>query len=142
MSVQSGDYDIADQINTDAYTQLKQDPRVQPGVVPGTFLTFFFNKRQGVMTNVKLRQAVAVALDMQPIMQATFGNADLYTIDSSVYPKGTPWYTTAGGTWYNVHNTDQAKQLKRKRPAIRGNPSAGCQRRSTITCSKVRSSSP
>ncbi len=112
--VQSGDYDIADQINTDAYAQLKQDPRVQPGVVPGTFLTFFFNKRQGVMTNEKLRQAVAVAMDMQPIMEATFGNPDLFTIDSSIYPKGTPWYTNAGGTWYNVHNTDQAKQLAKE----------------------------
>ena len=112
--VQSGDYDIADQVNTDAYAQLKSDPRVQPGIVPGTFLTFFFNKKQGVMANEKLRQAVGVAMDMQPIMQATFGNPDLFTIDASIYPKGTPWYTTAGGNSYNVHNTDQAKQLAKE----------------------------
>ena len=112
--VQSGDYDIADQVSTDAYAQLKQDARVQPGVVGGAFMTFFFNKRQGVMTNRKLRQAVAVAMDMQPIMQATFGAPDLFSIDPSIYPKGTPWYTGAGGNWYNVHNVDQAKQLAKE----------------------------
>ncbi len=112
--VQSGEYDISDQINTDAYAQLKQDPRVQPGAVGGAFMTFFFNKRQGVMTNQKLRQAVAVAMDMQPIMQATFGAPELYSVDASIYPKGTPWYTTAGANWYNVHNTEQAKRLAKE----------------------------
>jgi peptide/nickel transport system substrate-binding protein len=112
--VQSGDYDIADQISTDAYAQLKQDPRVQPGVVGGAFVLFFFNERQGVMTSEKLRQAVAVAMDMQPIMQATFGAPELYSIEPSIYPKGTPWYTTAGGNQYNVHNIEQAKQLAKE----------------------------
>jgi peptide/nickel transport system substrate-binding protein len=112
--VQSGDYDIADGINQDAYAQLKADPRVSVGLLGGYYLTFFMNKRQGVMANEKLRQAVDVALDMQPIMQATFGDPKLYDLDPSMYPKGTPWYTTAGANWYNVHNTDQAKQLAKE----------------------------
>jgi peptide/nickel transport system substrate-binding protein len=112
--VQSGDYDIADQVSTDAYAQLKQDARATPGTVGGAFITFFFNKRQGIMANQKLRQAVAVAMDMQPIMQATFGAPELFSVDPSIYPKGTPWYTTAGANWYNVHNTDQAKALAKE----------------------------
>ncbi len=110
--VQSGDYDVADGINQDAYAALKKDPRVVPEVIrPGSFLTFFFNKKQGLMTNEKLREAVAVALDMKPIMSATFGNPDLYALGPSVYPRGTPWYTTAGEDWYDVHNVARAKQL-------------------------------
>lgn len=112
--VQSGDYDIADGINQDAYAQLKADPRVTVGLLPGYYLIFFLNKKQGLMTNQKLRQAVEVALDMQPIMQATFGDPQLYSLDASLYPKGTPWYTTAGATWYNVHNMDRAKSLARE----------------------------
>ncbi len=96
--VQSGDYDIADGINQDAYVPLKADPRVTVGLLPGYYLIFFLNKKQGLMTNQKLRQAVEVALDMQPIMQATFGDPQLYSLDASLYPKGTPWYTTAGAT--------------------------------------------
>jgi peptide/nickel transport system substrate-binding protein len=113
--VQSGDYDIGIGINQDAYTSLTKDPRVVAEIIrPGSFLTFFFNKKQGVMANEKLREAVLVALDMQPIMSATFGNPDLYSIYPSVYPKGTPWYTTAGSEWYNVHNVARAKELAKE----------------------------
>ncbi len=113
--VQSGDYDVADGINQDAYAQLKSDPRVVPEIIrPGSFLTFFFNKKQGLMANEKLRQAVLVALDMKPIMHATFGNPDLYSLGSSIYPPGTPWYTTAGEETYNVHDFSRAKQLMKE----------------------------
>jgi len=113
--VQSGAYQIADQINQDAYAELKTDLRVDVGVVqPGAYLVFVFNTKQGIMTNLKLRQAVLVALDMQPIMQATFGNPALYALDPSLYPKGTPWYTTAGSEWYNVHDVGRSKQLAKE----------------------------
>ena len=113
--VQSGDYDIADAINQDAYAQLQKDPRVVAGIVrPGNFLTFFFNKKQGIMTNEKLRQAVELALDMEPIMKATFGNPELYSLGPSIYPKGTPWYSTAGQQMYNAHDVTKAKQLMKE----------------------------
>ena len=114
--VQSGDYDIADATpNQDAYSQVKKDPRivVEP-VKPGDFLTFFFNKKQGLMTNEKLRQAVLLALDMQPIMKATFGDPELFSLGPSIYPQGTPWYSTAGGEMYNVHDAARAKQLMKE----------------------------
>jgi peptide/nickel transport system substrate-binding protein len=113
--VQSGDYDLADGINLDAYAQLKKDPRVVPELVmPGAILTFFFNKKQGVMANQKLRQAVLAALDMRPIMQATFGNPELYSLGPSYYPPGTPWYTTAGGAAYDAHDLPRARQLMKE----------------------------
>ena len=114
--IQSGDYDLADQTpSSDAYQQFKKDPRVvvEP-IRPGDFLTFFFNKKQGIMTNEKLRQAVEVALDMQPIMRATFGDPELFSLGPSIYPKGTPWYTEAGQQWYNVHDPAKAKQLMKE----------------------------
>lgn len=110
--VQSGDYDLADSISTDLYAQLKNDARVVPEVhQPGTWLVFFFNKRAGLMANVKLRQAVMVALSMQPILQVTVGNPDLYQLTPSIYPKGTPWYSEAGAAWYKLGNVERAKQL-------------------------------
>jgi len=112
--VQSGTYDIADGINQDAYNDLVKDPRVDPGPFPGSFVLFFFNKKQGMMTNMKLRQAIAVALDMGAIQQATFGNPALYTVDASLYPKGNAWYTEAGADMYNVHNVDRARALAKE----------------------------
>jgi len=112
--VQSGTYDIGDDIDQDAYADLVKDPRVDVRIIPGSFLLFFFNKRQGVMANVKMRQAVAVSLDMQPILRATFGNPALFTVDASICPKGTAWYTEAGADMYNVHSVDRAKALAKE----------------------------
>lgn len=110
--VQSGDYDLADDVQQDLYAQLKGDARVVPEIVqPGGWLVFFFNKKAGLMANVKLRQAVMAALSMQPILQVTFGNPDLFQLTPSIYPKGTPWFSEAGGPWYNLGNADKAKQL-------------------------------
>src|SRR5262249_53180958 len=110
--VQAGDYDLADDIQQDLYTQLKSDARVVPEVQqPGTWLVFFFNKKEGLMANVKLRQAVIAALSMQPIMQVTFGNPELFQLTPSIYPKGTPWFTEVGAPWYNQGNAEKAKQL-------------------------------
>ena len=110
--VQSGDYDLADDIAQDLYAQLKGDARVVPEIhQPGTWLVFFFNKKAGLMANVKLRQAVIVALSMPPILQVTFGNPDLFQLTPSIYPKGTPWYSETGAAWYNQGNAERAKQL-------------------------------
>ena len=110
--VQSGDYDLADDVPQDLYAQLKSDARVVPEIVqPGGWLVFFFNKKAGVMANVKLRQAVMAALSMQPILQVTFGNPDLFQLTSSIYPKGTPWFSEAGGPWYNLASAEKSKQL-------------------------------
>lgn len=110
--VQSGDYDLADQVSADLYEGLKRDARVVPEVVkPGTWLVFFFNKRAGLMANVKLRQAVLLALNMEPILKVTIGNPDLYDLTPSIYPRGTPWYSEVGAPWYNVGDVDRAKAL-------------------------------
>jgi peptide/nickel transport system substrate-binding protein len=110
--VQSGDYDQADSVNTDLYAELKKDARVVPEIVkPGTWLVFFFNKRAGLMANVKLRQAVIVALNMQPILKVTIGDPDLFELTPSIYPKGTSWYSEAGASWYNLADVARAKAL-------------------------------
>ncbi len=110
--VQSGEFDFAESISTDSYTQLKADSRVVPEPTrPGTWLVFFFNKRSPLMANEKLRQAVMAALDMGPILQATIGNPELYSLTPSLYSKATPWYSEAGKQWYNMKNPERAKAL-------------------------------
>jgi len=109
--VQSGTYDIADGVEHDSYQTLADDPRVEVGRIPGTSIFFFLNQKQGMMTNPKMRQAIATLLDMKPIMQATFGSPNLYSLDPSIFPKGTPWYTEAGASQYNLHDPDKAKAL-------------------------------
>jgi peptide/nickel transport system substrate-binding protein len=109
--IQSGNYDVADTIGADAYTQLSKDPRVDVGLTSGQFMEFIFNKKQGLMANQKLRQAIAMALDKGPIMQATFGDSALYSLDASFCPKGSAYYTQAGAELYGAYNVAGAKAL-------------------------------
>jgi peptide/nickel transport system substrate-binding protein len=120
--VQTGEFDVADSISTDLYAQLKADPRVVPEIVDrGIWLVFFFNKKSPLTSNVKLRQAILVALNMQPILQVTIGNPDLYALSPSLYPRGTPWYSEAGAEWYNVGDVERAKRLAAE-AGYRGEP--------------------
>ncbi len=56
--VESGDLDFADDLVADAYDRLKANANVQPIIVkPYYWLVAVFNKKEGLMTNQKLRQA-------------------------------------------------------------------------------------
>jgi peptide/nickel transport system substrate-binding protein len=110
--VQAGDYHVGMFINREAYPELVNDPNVNTHMLsPGGFGWIIFNKAQGIMTNQKLRQAALAAMDMEPILAASYGLADFYLADPSYYPKGTVWYTDAGGELYDQNNIERAKQL-------------------------------
>src|SRR5690606_23535418 len=60
-------------------------------------LTVVFNTRSGVAADVNLRRAIYHALEMEPIMLASVGNPEFYTLDPSWIPDPNSfWYTTAG----------------------------------------------
>jgi len=113
--IESGDYHYAMNANKEAYPRLSKNPAVQPFVIsPGQWGWLIFNKKQGPMANQALRQAALAALDMEPILRAAYGLPDFYQKESSYYPKGTAWYSTAGATLYNQKNPAAAKALLAK----------------------------
>ena len=84
--VESGDLDFADDLVADAYDRLKANPNVQPIIVkPYYWLVAVFNKKEGLMTSQKLRQAWQAALDIEPIMKTVAGGkSEFYRMDSSL----------------------------------------------------------
>jgi peptide/nickel transport system substrate-binding protein len=71
-----------------------------------------FNKKDGLMTNVKLRQAVQAAIDIEPVMRAAVGNPVFYRLDSALaFTEQAAWHSKAGGDAYNQRNKDKAKKL-------------------------------
>jgi peptide/nickel transport system substrate-binding protein len=75
-------------------------------------LTMVFNTKKGPTANVKLRQAIYAALDMDPIMLAAEGNPDFYTLDPSWIPdRNSVWHTKAGGETFGKPDPDKAKAL-------------------------------
>ena len=97
-SLITGELDVAMSLPTDFFEQLDADPNTIPVTVANNqSLTAVFNTQQGVMTDVNLRRAIYHALEMEPIMRASVGNPEFYTIDGSWIPDPNSfWYTTAG----------------------------------------------
>src|SRR5258708_32939699 len=82
-----------------------------------------FNKKEGLMTNQKLRQAWQAAIDIEPIMKnVAGGHTEVYRMDSSLGPvEITSWHTNLSGLPWNEHNNDKAKRLL-KESGSKGEP--------------------
>jgi peptide/nickel transport system substrate-binding protein len=115
--IESGDLDVADDLVADAFDRLKANPGVQPVIVkPYYWLVAVFNKKEGLMTNQKLRQAWQAALDIEPIMKTVAGGKpEFYRMDSSLAFQELPtWHTKIAGLPWNERNKDKARQLLRE----------------------------
>ena len=87
---------------------------MQPLIVkPYVWPMVVFNKKEGLMTNQKLRQAWQAALDIEPIMKSVAGGrAEFYRLDSSLVPQEIQeWHTKIPGLPWNEHNQAKAKRL-------------------------------
>src|ERR671919_1155776 len=111
--IETGELDFADDLDLNAYERLKKTSGVQPLVAkPYYWLVAVFNKKEGLMTNQKLRQAWQAALDIEPIMKTgAGGKSEFYRMDSSLAFQELPWHTKIPGLPWNERNKDKARRL-------------------------------
>lgn len=110
--VQTGEYDFATDVASDAYTQVANDSRVDTVIkAPDRWPLFAFNKAQGIMQNKQLRQAFNAALNMEQILIATAGIPEFWNLDHNLMKGNTPWRCEAGSDVYNVANVERAREL-------------------------------
>jgi peptide/nickel transport system substrate-binding protein len=112
----SGQFDYVDSIPVESYDRIKNLQTSKPVVLkPFGWPVFVMNTKQGVMANADSRMAVRLALSMEDMLAAAFGNPEFYSLDGAMYPKGYVWNTTAGVEGkYNVADPDKAKALLKK----------------------------
>lgn len=110
--LQSGAYDVGQNVLYDNAKQIESDPNVQIFAYPAAQLPIVFNKKHGVFANVKARQAVAAALDMDAILKGAFTDEAYYKKNGTMMNGNqTLWKTEVGLENYNVKNAEKAKQL-------------------------------
>ncbi|MDQ7848941.1 MAG: ABC transporter substrate-binding protein [Armatimonadota bacterium] len=110
--VLTGQYDYAESITADAYADLRNNPRVRTLILkPYGQPMAVFNKRKGLFTDRRMRQAFLAALDMSKIMAGTFGNPLMFRVDGSLMFRESPWYSRAGLGPYNARNVAEARRL-------------------------------
>jgi peptide/nickel transport system substrate-binding protein len=110
-ALQSGSIDLAT-LSLDDATILANSKTVRSISADMSSSPFaIFNKRQGPMANVKIRQAFLAALNFDDVMSAGFGSPTNYRAEGTVFPKGNAWASTGGLSNYNQKSATKAKAL-------------------------------
>jgi peptide/nickel transport system substrate-binding protein len=122
-ALESGEVDFADDLQADSYARIKENPKLKPIIVrPYAWAIGVFNKKEGLMTNQKLRQAIQAAIDVEPVMKAAVGNPLFYRLDPGLaFQEQKAWHSTVGAPFYNQHDRARAKQLLQE-AGYRGEP--------------------
>lgn len=110
--LQSGEYDVASMIDLDMLEELKRHPDLEPYHSFSEPVGLIFNKFEGLMTDMTLRQAINAALDQDAIGIAANVNKESYRLDSGYMQKEqVEWYSDAGSELYNQKDEEKAKEL-------------------------------
>ena len=112
--VETGELDFADDLDPNGYDRLVKSANARPVIGKLYYwLVAVLNKKEGLMTNQKLRLAWQAALDMEPIMNtAAGGRKEFYRLDNALIPAEiTAWHTKIPGLPWNEHNPAKAKKL-------------------------------
>lgn len=110
--VESGEYDIAEEIPLEQYEELSKNEALKLKVDRGGTLNLFLNTTEGIMANETVRQAVLAALNCEDIMLASYGDPNLYELSPGwSNTTDAQWGTDAGSEYYNQKDTEKAKQL-------------------------------
>lgn len=107
----AGQFHYADLLPIEALPRLE---KAKDKVVPLMTQSFGFpylvlNTREGSMANVGVRRAFKTAIGEGEMLAAGFGDTRFFIAEGNHFPKGTPFYSTAGTDRYNERNAAKAK---------------------------------
>jgi peptide/nickel transport system substrate-binding protein len=88
-------------VSLDQLDSYEADPALAPVVqVDGGFKLLQFNHAEGPFTDLRLRQAVQLAVDPEAIALQNLGGLDYFSDNSSMFAEDSPWHSAAGEEVY------------------------------------------
>lgn len=113
--VGTGEYHFGELLNPDSYDTLKGTPSLDAYVVkPYYFSAIHFNKKQGPFTDLRMRKAFKLAIDLEPGWRASWGSKEFWRLQPAMGSPETAWYTEVTKGEYNRKDPEQAKALLRE----------------------------
>lgn len=110
--MQTGEYDIVDDITGDNYSIFDGNDEFTIFSDESAMPMLIFNKSQGVASDAAVRRAVLAVVNCDEVLYASMGNRDLYKLYSSyMFESSGTWYSEAGGDKYNQADPETAKAL-------------------------------
>lgn len=110
-SAVAAQFDYVDSLPVESLDKLKNGRSDPVLLQPFGWPRLVLNTKQGIMSNLAVRQAVQLALSEEDMLYAAFGNKDFYKLNGDLYPEGYPWATKLGGQVYNKGDAAAAKKL-------------------------------
>ncbi|CAN5174195.1 ABC transporter substrate-binding protein [soil metagenome] len=109
--LQAGDYHYLESIIPDQVQTLENDPNVAVETLPPSgWEVLVLNTAQGVMTDLKIRQAFQAAIACEPVLQASQGEG-FFRLDPSFMLQETVWHSTVSEELYNQGDPEKCRQL-------------------------------
>ncbi len=110
--IKTGEYDVAESVPLENYEELLKEDDVILFSKPSGSLNAFFNTTEGLLSDIRYRQAILAALDADEIMLASYASPEHYTLDPDFMNINQPqWAVKSGAEYYNQANPEKAKQL-------------------------------
>ena len=108
----SGQFDFADSLPVSTYERIEASGVAKPVIYENAgWASLNMNMKEGLLTSKPLRQAVQVALNPSDMMLAAFSEERFFSVDGSIFPKGSPWHTEAGVVRYGEGDPEAAATL-------------------------------
>ena len=109
--LKTGEWDVVDGAGLDQFHQLQDDSNIDVAQFPKHQSNILFHVGSSPTDNIKVRQAIRVALDHEEFMRA-LGPDELWELCPALYYCGTPLDTRQGAAdWYNQKDIPRAKAL-------------------------------
>lgn len=108
----SGQFDFADGLPAESYSRIDESDEVDPLLLrPFGWPIFAINHKEGLLTELPLRQALQAALPIDDMLFAAFGDDNFFVVDGPMYPEGWSWRNDAGVKNYNQNDQSKAAEL-------------------------------
>ncbi len=109
--LQSGEYHYLEEIIPDQIVTLQDNPDVTIEILPPrSYGVLIMNTAAGLMSDVKMRQAVLAAIAVEPTAQASHGEG-YFELGPGIMMPQTVWNSDVSAEMYNQGNTEKARQL-------------------------------
>jgi len=111
--LEQGDLHIILGLPETEFPRIQADDQMEAIVLqPPGYLWMFFNHQQGPMTNIKLRQAVMAALDMEIVLRQIKSDPAMWQAFGGLFPPSSSYSTAEGSEGiYNQKDPAKAQQL-------------------------------
>lgn len=108
----SGQYDMATLLPYDDFEKLDSDPNITVHNPDNGFAMMVFNKKHGFFSDVRARQAINYALDLDEVLLAAYSSDKFAAPSHALVPEfQSAFYSDVGSDRYNQKDIEKAKEL-------------------------------